>query len=30
MIDIEKECPYGWGYSKDKDGNWKLDATTPE
>jgi len=30
MIEIEEESPYGWGYTKDENGKWKLDETTPE
>jgi hypothetical protein len=31
MTQIENDvCPYGWGYSKDELGVWRLDETTSE
>ena len=30
MTQDYEPCPYGWGYHKDQDGQWRLNETTPE
>ena len=30
MTQEYEPCPYGFGYTKDESGVWKLNETTPE
>jgi hypothetical protein len=29
-MDNYEPCPYGWGYTKDENGEWRLNETTSE